>query len=50
MLPRAQVTAGGGQWGGFRNGVGGVEGDIEFHAPVRLQAPAALRHTVAPEE
>lgn len=29
---------------------GGVEGDIEFHAPVRLQAAAALRHTVAPVE
>lgn len=32
MLPRAQVTAGGGQWGGIR-GEGGGKGDIEFHAP-----------------
>lgn len=51
MLPRAQVTAGGGQWGGIRGGVCvGGEGDIEFHAPARLQSAAALRHTMAPVE
>lgn len=50
MLPRAQVTAGGGQWGGIRGRSGGGEGDIEFHAPVRLQSVAALRRTMAPVE
>lgn len=39
---------GGGGGGGVGGSGEGVEGDIEFHAPVRLQAAAALRHTMAP--